>query len=975
MTCVFVFIVSLLCMLPHRATAQARNYVYYSTQNGLPSNVIYDIQQDRTGFVWIATDQGVSRFDGRNFVNFSSRDGLNDNDVFKICEDRDGRIWFFTFKSDPCYYYRGKIYNRSNDRRINLADDNSILTFSVDAMEKSILFIDGSQPNGSRLVDIDTPGRYIELGELAAPNVIFSHFTIGKDLFLMRREGADAIYLVRGHQLVPVTSDERLRGQRCLLEQHQMVVYNRAKNRIYRVDLRNQRFAVTDSFDLQHSYKTITVHHGMLYGLHERLGFVRLESGKEYVLEKSLMHGTILGGLLDRNGNTWYYSSGSGLSMFPNNPYVFYNTQTCPSIPENRCLSIARLQGKMLVGFENAGVHAFQGGTFRNVDVSRDHGKKSRILKMITHGNSVLAGGDEILVRINADRTSERIHVFDKHAVKDIEARGSHVVLAAHASYLSTTDNFTTVLQSQPTRYTSVSILRNGDVLLGKLKGLSIVHKGGNAKEPIPIQVHPLLDGARISDIKQDSNGLIWIGTHSNGLFVTNLTTTRHLDVFSGSNNTNYIAGTICKDLYIYNGSTWLATNKGINRIAVVDFAKGQFNITRYTRGTGLPSEDVNAVTVFDDTVYAATSNGLVSFNQKDIKPIAPPVIVLNNLYVNLKDTTLPDRASLESESNNISFALSGISYTGGEPVTFKVRLVGLQDEWTYTQNDRIEFVALKPGIYRFEAEAIGSDYQTSSNKISYTFTIRRPFYTTTQFYSAVLLSLSLASVFLVRKRIARAREKATANSQIMELKLQALRAQMNPHFIFNALTSIQYFFAIHEERQANMYMSSFASLIRQTLNSTRRNFNTLREEFDILQKYIALETLRLETPTDFIVDIDEAIDQDHVLIPSMLLQPLVENALLHGVRQTASERGRLVISCQQVAGHIHLTIQDNGPGLTDGKKRAQSAGLDITRQRIDTMNQMYQLELEMSIQNVSSVIDSDTGTRVIITMKTTTSA
>ena len=141
----------------------------------------------------------------------------------------------------------------------------------------------------------------------------------------------------------------------------------------------------------------------------------------------------------------------------------------------------------------------------------------------------------------------------------------------------------------------------------------------------------------------------------------------------------------------------------------------------------------------------------------------------------------------------------------------------------------------------------------------------------------------------------------------------------------------------------------------------------------DILEKYISLELLRLDRTADLVIDIDETIDQEHVLIPSMLLQPLVENALIHGVRQTRDEVGRLLIICHQGEGCLNLIIQDNGPGIKAGKQSAQSAGLDITRQRIDTMNQIYHLDLEMSIQDLSDVNEGESGTRITIHLNTTT--
>ena len=133
-------------------------------------------------------------------MNFTSRDGLNDNDVFRICEDKEGRIWFFTFKTEPCYYYRGKIFNQTSDNRIVKNDNNAILTFSLNPIDKTLYFMERTGKKQGKMVDFYNPENYFYLGELTAPNTIFSHFRIGKQLYLTHRENSPHIYKIKGHQ-------------------------------------------------------------------------------------------------------------------------------------------------------------------------------------------------------------------------------------------------------------------------------------------------------------------------------------------------------------------------------------------------------------------------------------------------------------------------------------------------------------------------------------------------------------------------------------------------------------------------------------------------------------------------------------------------------------------------------------------------------------------------------------------------------
>jgi sensor histidine kinase YesM len=264
---------------------------------------------------------------------------------------------------------------------------------------------------------------------------------------------------------------------------------------------------------------------------------------------------------------------------------------------------------------------------------------------------------------------------------------------------------------------------------------------------------------------------------------------------------------------------------------------------------------------------------------------------------------------------------------------------------------------------------AVNSSGVRSEQADSFEFSIARPFWWQWWFIGLAILVLILLGFLLLRIKLRNTREKAMINTQMIDLKLQALRAQMNPHFIFNALTSIQFFYAKNDDITANKYMTQFASLIRETLNSSRKNFNTIQDEVDVLDKYIGLETLRLDKTTNYTLEIGEEIDKNSIEIPTMLLQPLVENAIIHGVRHTIEDVGILKIKFTAISDILHIVVEDNGPGFHHAQSKHQSKGLEITNQRIETMNQIYSLNLKMVIRPLTDDSGSCIGTQVKLSM------
>lgn len=229
------------------------------------------------------------------------------------------------------------------------------------------------------------------------------------------------------------------------------------------------------------------------------------------------------------------------------------------------------------------------------------------------------------------------------------------------------------------------------------------------------------------------------------------------------------------------------------------------------------------------------------------------------------------------------------------------------------------------------------------------------------------LLLTALAAFFFYRSH----RQQKLANNL---LALKSLRTQMNPHFIFNALNSVNNYIAKSDERSANRYLSDFSTLMRSVLENSEEDFISLSKEIELLELYVKLEHSRFPDKFEYDIDIDKKIDLEAFQIPPMLLQPYIENAIWHGLRYK-EEKGLLTISLrQQTSGVLEITITDNGIGRThSGKlktvnqKKQKSKGMGNIRKRVAILNDMYKDKISIFINDLN---EDNTGTKVTLVLK-----
>lgn len=188
------------------------------------------------------------------------------------------------------------------------------------------------------------------------------------------------------------------------------------------------------------------------------------------------------------------------------------------------------------------------------------------------------------------------------------------------------------------------------------------------------------------------------------------------------------------------------------------------------------------------------------------------------------------------------------------------------------------------------------------------------------------------------------------------EIALQSLRREMNPHFIFNSLNSVNQFIAENKEREANKYLTSYSNLMRNTMENSNKDFITLDNELEQLKKYLELEHLRFQDKFDFKISVDPELDAERTMVPNMIVQPHLENAIWHGLRYL-DDKGLLQLQVQLANGKVVIRIDDNGIGLTksqelktSNQKTHESRGMSNTKERISLLNELYKKNISFQI-------------------------
>ena len=461
----------------------------------------------------------------------------------------------------------------------------------------------------------------------------------------------------------------------------------------------------------------------------------------------------------------------------------------------------------------------------------------------------------------------------------------------------------------------------------------------------------------------------LWLGTNGLGVVVYSNDSTYQISIRQG------LASNSVHRLYYNNGEVWAATRQGISRIML---RKGGYFIKNYNVDDGLPSNEITSVTIRNRITYVGTAKGLCFFDlNNDINDVYKPDNIITQFKINghVIEPIL-DGMELKYNQNIISFDYVGLSFKNNGKIKYRYRMLGLDSAWVNTSNLSCLFSGLSDGEYKFQVMSQSSSGSWNTIPAEISFKILPPFWKKNWFLLAGSLLFSTLLFLVYKIRVASINQKNELKHNINLYKQQSLRQQMNPHFIFNTLNSIQLYILEKDTISSHKYLAKFARLMRMTLDNSLNPTIPLRDEIEALKLYLELEKIRLEGKFDYSINLlgDDSIL--NVKIPTLLIQPFVENAIWHGIMLKENQTGWVKISLIDYESIIVCNVEDNGVGRKKAdairqmrNKDHKSRGSQITQQRIDLLNLMYKEKFNILYDDLMDNEGTAIGTKVQISI------
>lgn len=938
-------IILLLFIFRTHLVAQEYNYTHYTIKDGLAGMIVHGSTQDKDGFIWFATETGLSRFDGQKFKNYTIADGLPSNEVFFTYTDSKNRVWIGTFVNEVCFYQNGKLYNQKNHPQLKKLHLKYRLVYVVETKEGYT----GLQDAEGNLTVLDNDCNVVPVEKVRKlyhipDSVGIEEAMTAKTFFFTPKIEAFLVNIGTGNFSRKILWGASSTGGQYIFHTIDTLVFlDTVKNTYFFKHSRDFLFARF----LEKGKIFISTHSGRTY-------LFDVISQKN--IDEFIPGNTVHFMLKDMEGNLWFSTRGNGvfkLSKFRVSCYTFGDK--VPVAVHN----IIRKPDGLFVATDNA--HLWKMEKRKN-DTLRTFPSydKHEIPGDVTWLNNV---GENFFANYYTDFLHMQFKEFSgKGGDKSIFVYKDSVLKArSGGASVFTLPDLKQIRNIHWGRATC-AYRKDNAFFIGTLQGLYLYNDSCSD--------HLILLKDRISSFAEGENGILWISTYDKGVYGYK----NGKVILNINKELNGLNSNICRCMYVTKGFLWIGTEKGLNKVSTS--GKEYKVVATYSTYDGLDNDMINAIYIDSNIVYVGTQSGLNIFDESTTPRHSICNVKLTDIIVSGVHKNIGENLLLPHKDNNVRFEFSGLSFLSQGQITYKYRLLGLSDSWHTTTEQGVDYLALPSGKYTFQIKAINK-FNDESRLLEQDIEVE-PLLWERKWFQAGLLMITLLMIgiiFRARVRAIKQKEsiKRSMNQKMLELEQMALRSQMNPHFIFNCINSIQNYIIEQDAKGANYYLSQFAGLVRQTLENASKAYLSMSEEATYIKHYIELEKLQSGDAFDYALYIDPAIDVHEVQIPNMVIQPYVENAIKHGLGQI-KKGGKLLVkfTIDQDRKMLKCVIEDNGPGINARKERSSShkpKGMFITKERINMLNQLAAKEnsIELVIDDLNDISLRDSGTRVTI--------
>lgn len=964
--------------------SQNLNYIHYNTNNSkLPHDAVYQLRQDKNGYMWVCTDDGLVRFDGTEMVNYDK--GFLSKYV--ICTDEErNRIWVSTWK--------GGIHYIESDSAIPLkvavsknasysAEETDRYVFSTNGLTVfNDLIIAGCFKTYMVLRFDSVTNTLIPFALEKDHGINYIIYPGDKKYLSFLKTSAHRLYAYGNRGVFEVVNNKLKLLTTAIVpdnvwESPDGILYFQKASAIYKT---NKEFTSTsliykipiEKFDykLPVNFKVLPsgnicllfetpelINSGMTYFL------INVRSGDITDLSNAVGIGVLPAGIIiDKEGSMWLSTDGRGLFHVFDQKYkqitsdkfsynsnvtslysfsrdsLFIGTKKGLYVYHNKQVNIIKCVDSIL-NSPVRGLFQTQAGDM-GFSVSNLRTKLMQGFRIASGKVSQLPYDGALVFK------NYRLNLYSSGKIKLTDNQGKN----------DYTSSITPVIQN-------VNFLEEDEMGRLWLSSGSQLYSFRPEKGLKKYQLTEL-NNLQINCLQNVAGSGLFIGTNQGLFLLSENALLQHWGIDDGLTNLN-IRCLISEKA----SSLWVGTQNGL-----FNFNDNKFSI--YKKRDGLIADDITCLALLKGNELAVgSSKGLTVFMTKHETKISSGSLTVEKFLIN--DKKHDHLVTIDAPYNSNIFLKYGlVTFVYPELVVYSYRL-NKNEKWITTHNNSLVFTNLKPGNYSLELKA--KKYDTDySEAIIIKFTIHNPWWMSFYFYGFLLLAIILLGVIYLKIQVKKHKERALARYELAELKMKALQAQLNPHFVSNALNAIQYFILKQDEVQASNYLGQFTELTRLFLEVSRKGLVTLKTELELLNNYLSLEKLRFENKLDYTVEVTPAIDLMKEYIPGLLVQPFVENSINHGIVYLPKGRlGVLSVKIEKTDGFIKITINDNGIGREKAgeiKSRQSKFQDSHAMQIVEELKQAYNLlpgcEIEIEVFDKGENIKQPTGTCVYIRVK-----
>lgn len=982
----------LLIISSARIVSQPYTFQSFALAEGLPQSQAGCIYTDSRGFLWTGTEGGgLSRYDGDHFEIFTTKHQLSSNFIRAIVQTDNYTLYVGTSKGLD--HFDGKDFHQ-------IPGLTQAVT-TITPYEDSLLMI--GTADGLYILH---PGQDSIIPFYAdSMDAVLSILTQNDDLWIGTKTGLWQLSSSRGKPKLVQTFNGQGIYSICHAGPNQLWLSSWGKGIVqYNTKLQRTEKLIDDPL----IHLTNVIHEaiqGQLWIGTQNNGLVFMDTSDAEFIQLTerdgLPHYNVKAIVKDKKEHMWVATSGGGIARCTKQNFRAYTRSE--GLSNNRVYALYAAQDETLwLAAGNTGIQTLDSNGIKTIRLdSVLDDVKCKTITGDEYGRIWIGTVGAGLIMIDSGKVTSfttKDGLPDLYIQKIVPDKKGHIWIATYTGGLAsirqdTSGEFAIIPHELPyPKLSSMIIDQNDRLWIGTNNGrLFVIENDTLIWESSKSSELPALP---IRALAFDAHGRLCAGTGGGGVYFgsADMNDKPFLTLPEGHQLSS-------KNIYLLladeEGQLWAGTESGVDRI--VFKSTGEIKeIIFYGRHQGFfgieTCHDAAAIGS-NGKLWFGTMNGLMAYSPgEETRAQIPPRIHFDNIalfYKSLsetsyagymgKDGSLHPGLTLHHSENHISFSFRGIDLDNPEAMVYRWQLNGIDTTWSpSSKQSSVSFASLQPGSYTLQVQA-STDENLWSDPIVASFSINAPYWQQRSFQilMAFFLAFLLFLLFyiwsgIIKKREAAKREKLTLTNHLLQLEQKALQLQMNPHFIFNALTSIKSLMSTAHLSKAKEEINAFAQLMRGILNNSRKTSITLTEEAAVLDRYLHIEQLCHPDKFEYQIQLPQNTDPDELEIPPMLIQPFVENAVVHGIA-SISGKGQIDVKFQVHEDILICTIQDNGLGRDKAKRLReerkpghQPVAMKVTQERLETMRGKASYE-SLKIEDVILPNGTISGTLVTV--------